>query len=193
MVNDIHIVEEPKKTLSMHPKKFALWLFMVSIVMLFAAWTSAYIVKKASGDWQLIEIPQVLWVSSLVIMLSSVSMHWSKISAKKDSIPQLKMGLIITLLLGLVFLALQWQAWGQLVDQQAHFVGKPSSSFIYILTGMHGLHLISGLIFVGIILAAAWQYKIHSRSMVRIEMCTTYWHFLGGLWLYLFIFLLLNH
>ena len=94
---------------------------------------------------------------------------------------------------GFLFLTGQWMAWEQLVEVKAHWVGNVAGSFIYVLTGMHGLHLISALIFVVIVIISAFRYKIHSKSLVQLEMFVTYWHFLGGLWLYLYLFLTLNH
>ncbi|MEQ9164824.1 MAG: cytochrome c oxidase subunit 3, partial [Fulvivirga sp.] len=72
-------------------------------------------------------------------------------------------------------------------------VGNPSGSFLYILSGLHGLHLVSGIIFLIIVLISTFKYRVHSKNLAQIQMCTTYWHFLGGLWIYLFVFLLLNH
>jgi cytochrome c oxidase subunit III len=91
------------------------------------------------------------------------------------------------------FLVSQLHVYNVLIDMGIHMVGNPSESFLYILTGMHGLHLISGIIYMVLVLADTFRYKVHSKSLLRLEMCATYWHFLGGLWLYLFIFLLLNH
>jgi len=82
------------------------------------------------------------------------------------------------------------------VQNNVYFGGSgsnPAGSFLYILTGVHGFHLITGLIFVAITLASSLKYKVHSKNLLRIQLCTTYWHFLGGLWLYLYIFLRINH
>lgn len=186
------IVEEAKKPLSMHPKKFALWLFMVSSAMLFAAWTSAYIVRQSNGEWMIFDLPQLFWVTTGIILLSSVSMHWAYLSAKHDKVKSLRTGIVITLVLGTAFLTGQFFAWSELVSNSVHFVGNPSGSFVYVLSGVHGLHIVSGLVFLVIVLISALPFKINSKNMLSIEMCTTYWHFLDGLWLYLFVFLLLN-
>lgn len=175
----------------MHPQKFAMWLFIVSIVMIFAALSSAYIVRQADGNWLVFELPNILWVNSGVIIISSIFMQWAYLSAKKDNLEQVKLATTITAILGVGFLVGQVYAWGDLVNNQVYLVGNPSGSFVYILTGLHGLHLISGIIFLLIVLVSTFKYKVHSQNIARIEICTTYWHFLGGLWLYLFIFLLL--
>jgi cytochrome c oxidase subunit 3 len=195
MAADIRIVEEAKKPQSMNPKRFALWLFMVSVVMLFGAWTSAYFVKRAEPGWSSFELPTQFWLNTAIIMLSSATMVWARQSAKKDDMAKTKIALSLTTLLGAGFLVGQWFAWQKMVTMNYFFAGSgsnSSSSFIYVLTGFHGLHIISGIIFLLIVLGAVFRFKIHSKNMLRLELCSTYWHFLGGLWLYLFVFLLLN-
>jgi len=186
-------IEEPKQTLSMHPKKFALWLFIVTVVMIFAALTSAYIVRQSEGNWQEFTLPTSLYVNSIIILLSSVSMQWAYLSAKKDNIKSLKISIIISAVLGVAFLVGQLLSWQDLVAIDVYFVGNPAGSFLYVLTGLHAAHLISGVIFLILVSINVYNYKVHSKSMDQIEMCATYWHFLDGLWLYLFLFLILNH
>lgn len=185
--------EEPTPTLSMHPKKFGLWLFIVTVVMVFAALTSAYIVRQGEGNWLDFSMPDIFWYSTGVILLSSVTMHWAYISAKNDNLETVKIAIGITAVLGLLFVVMQFLGWGKLVDLEVFFVGNPSGSFLYVLTGLHGLHLLSGVIFLIIVLISTLRYKVHSRNMAKMDMCATYWHFLDGLWVYLFIFLLLNN
>jgi cytochrome c oxidase subunit 3 len=195
MAADIRIVEEAKKPQSMNPKKFALWLFIVSVLMLFGAWTSAYLVKRGEPGWSSFELPMQFWVSTVIILLSSISMAWAQYSARRDNLEHTKLALGITTALGLGFLGAQWIGWQKMVEMNYYFAGSgsnSSSSFIYVLTGFHGLHIVSGLVFLLIILYATYRFKVHSKNMLKMEMCSTYWHFLGGLWLYLFVFLLLN-
>ncbi|MEQ8361672.1 MAG: cytochrome c oxidase subunit 3 [Cyclobacteriaceae bacterium] len=192
MTSEFKIVEEPKKQLAMHPKKFAMWLFVASVGMLFASLTSAYIVRQAEGNWLYFDLPATLYWTSAVILVSSITMQMAYWAAKKDLLDRVKVLVSITMGLGLVFLVGQWMAWLDLIDHNIHLIGNPSGSFLYIITGLHGLHIISALVYLVIVLVSAYRFKIHSRSLAQIEMCTTYWHFLGGLWLYLFIFLLLN-
>ncbi len=194
MAADIRIVEEAKKQNSMNPKKFALWLFIVSVCMLFGGWTSAYIVKRGEPGWSSFELPGEFWVNTGIMVLSSLTMVWAQRSARRDNLEQAKLALGITTLLGVAFLLGQWLAWGKMVAMNHYFAGggsNSSSSFIYVLTGFHGLHIVSGIIVLLIALLATFRYKVHSRNMLRMELCSTYWHFLGVLWLYLFVFLLL--
>jgi len=188
---EFKIVEEAKKTLAMNPKKFAMWLFIGSVVMLFASLTSAYIVRQAEGNWLYFELPSILTLSTVVILVSSITMQWAYWSAKKDKLEMVKVLVTVTSVLGIVFLILQFEGWKALVGNQVYLVGNPSGSFLYIITGLHGLHLVSAIVFLLIVLVATYRYRVHSKNLTQIEMCTTYWHFLGGLWLYLFVFLLL--
>ncbi len=178
--------------LSMHPKKFAMWLFMVSVVMIFGALTSAYIVRQAEGNWYIFDLPDIFYYSSAIILASSGTLVWAHRAAMRDEFKQLQLAMGLTAILGIAFLAMQYYGWVYLVDISVYFVGNPSGSFLYVLTGLHAAHLISGLVFILIVLVRSFKFKVHSKSMVQFQMCATYWHFLDALWLYLFLFLLLN-
>ncbi len=179
--------------LSMDPKKFILWLFIVSIVMIFASQTSAYLVKRAEGNWIEFDIPAIFTYSTFVLILSSVSMHWAYLSAKRDNFVQLKAGVAITFVLGMIFLGMQYEGWRELVRRDVYFVGNPSGSFFYVFTGLHGAHLLMGLLLLLTALVAAFRLNIHSKRLRLIEVCATFWHFLDVLWVYLFVFLLTFH
>ncbi len=190
---DFRIVEEPKKPLSMNPKKFGMWLFLASVLMLFASLTSAYIVRQAEGDWVYFELPQIFYSTTILILLSSVTMQWAYFAAKKDELKTVRHMMIATAAMGLLFVAGQTKGWFvDMAGQGIHLVGNPSGSFVIILVLLHGLHLVSAIIFVLVVLRAALTGKIGSANLAPVEMCATYWHFLGGLWLYLFVFLLLT-
>ena len=190
---ELKIVEEAKKPLSMNPKKFALWLFIVSVCMIFASMTSAYIVRQAEGNWQIFELPPLFWISSGIILVSSITMHWAYMAAKRDNLEMVKVGMSITTVLGIAFLVAQVMAWGELVENNVYFTGgNPSASFVYVLSGLHGIHIVGGVVFLLITLIATFRFQVHSKNMNLIEMCTTFWHFLDALWLYLFVFLLIN-
>jgi cytochrome c oxidase subunit 3 len=189
-LHQIHVQKEPEATLSVDPKKFILWLFIVSILMLFASQTSAYLVRRAEGNWLEFEMPIVFWYSTFVLIISSLSMHWAYYSAKKDNFNNLKIAISVTFVLGLAFLYMQFQGWREMVDMKVYFVGNPSGSFLYVFTGLHAFHLISGLFVLLFALVSAFRFKVHAKSLRRIEICATYWHFLDILWVYLFFFLL---
>ena len=178
---------------SMNPKKFALWLFIISVTMIFASLTSAYVVKKAEGNWLIFQFPVSFVYTSILIVLSSVSMHFAYLSAKRNNISNIRIGLVISALLAIAFAVGQYMSWSELVAQDVFFVGNPAGSFIYVFTGLHVAHLVGGLVYLFIVLSSSFKYKVHSKKLLSIEMCATYWHFLGGLWLYLYIFLMLNN
>ncbi len=193
MERELKYVDMEDQPIAMHPKKFALWLFLVTVVMVFAGLTSAYIVRQSEGNWLEYDLPGIFWVTSGIAVLSSLTLHWAYYSARKDNFVNLKIGMALTVLLGIGFLVGQWYSWVAMVDREVFFVGNPSGSFLYVFTGLHAAHLITGVIFLIIVLISTFRMKVHSRDMTAMEMATTYWHFLGGLWLYLFMFLLLNH
>lgn len=192
MTSEFRIVEEPKQPLAMNAKKFAMWLFLVSVGMLFAAFSSAYIVRQAEGNWVDFSLPSLFYYTTAIIIFSSISMQWAYFAAKKDEFGKVKTLVGITAVLGIAFLVGQVIGWRQLTESSIYLVGNPSGSFVYILTGLHGAHLIGGIVFLIIVLISAFQMKIHSKNLLQIELCVTYWHFLGGLWIYLFVFLILN-
>ncbi len=168
---------------TIHPKILFLWLAMISITMTFAALSSAYLVKK--GDLLFLQkLPSIFNYNTIIIILSSVTGQIAYKVNKK------KFWLALTIILALFFLYQQYQAWQQLIALQIYFVGNPIGSFFYIFTGLHALHLISG------ILALLTMYIISLIKNIGIlywKINVHYWHFLTILWLYLYIFLLLNH
>lgn len=176
----------------MQPKKFALWLFIVTVIMIFAALTSAYIVRQSDGNWVIFDLPNLFLITTGIILVSSATMHWTYLSVKKDNFESAKLAIVITTILGIAFLVGQYMAWGEMVKNSIYLVGNPSGSFVYVISGLHGLHIIGGIVFLLIVMVSIFGAKIHSKNLLRIEMCATYWHFLDGLWLYLFVFLLLN-
>ncbi|MFD1187292.1 cytochrome c oxidase subunit 3 [Pontibacter rugosus] len=189
-------INEQNQRGGVHPLKFSLWLIIISIIMMFAAFTSAYIVRREEGNWLEFDLPNILLINTIIIVLSSVTMQLAHNAARKDNLQMLKLMLLLTAGLGAAFLVGQLNGWSTLVNNNVFFGGtgsNPSGSFLYVLTGVHGFHLITGLIFVLIVFFSSLRYKVHSKNMLRIHLCTVYWHFLGGLWLYLYIFLRINH
>src|SRR6185295_824230 len=110
MMSEMKIVEEPRKPISMHPKKFAMWLFMASVMMLFASLTSAYIVRQAEGNWLYFELPPLFYTTTFIIIASSVTMQWAYFAAKKDNVSLVKKLITVTSALGVAFLVGQFFA-----------------------------------------------------------------------------------
>lgn len=186
-------LDEPEETLKMNPKKFMLWLAIVSIIMMFAGWTSGYLVRKAEGRWHEFEIPQIFWYSTGILLISSISMFFAVQAAKKDNFSTLKTAISITFVFGLAFLVTQVIGFSDLIKNQLYFAGSDvASSWIYVLVGLHAVHVISGLIVLLISLISSFKFTKESKNLPRIQLCATYWHFLDFLWLYLFLFLYFN-
>lgn len=183
-------IQEPQPVLSVNKWKFIIWLFIITVVMLFASQTSAYLVRRAEGNWVEFDIPVIFWISTMVLLVSSAFMHFSLQAAKKNNISGLKTYVAITSLFGIVFLGMQYMGWQDLQQQGVFLKGNPSGSFFYIFTGLHMAHLALGL---GILFATfimAFKMKFDSNNTILVEVCATAWHFLDILWIYLFVFLL---
>lgn len=169
--------------------KILLWFSMVSMVMLFAGLTSGYIVRRAEGNWTQFELPSLFYLSSGIIVISSIFMQWAVRASRTNQQAILKSSLIATLGLGLAFIFTQFLAWNMLVQQGIFLVGNPSGSFLYVISGLHLAHLIGGVLYLIYVITKAIREKINSTNYLAVQLCATYWHFLGGLWIYLFVFL----
>jgi cytochrome c oxidase subunit 3 len=175
------------------PKKFVLWLLLVSSIMLFAGFTSAYIVRRGEGEWVVFELPIMFMLNTGVVVLSSVFMQWAYLAAKKDELNQTKIGLGLAIVLGTLFCIMQYWGWSQMVYNSIYFgFANPSGSFVYVITGLHLAHVVIGILYLITILIQTFRFKVHKKAIRGIAMCNTYWHFVGILWIYLYVFLLLN-
>lgn len=191
MAEQLNIVqEEPDNILRVNKWKFITWLFIISIIMLFASQTSAYLVRRAEGNWMEFTVPVIFYYSTAVLVLSSVFLHLAYLSAKKDNFSQLRIFISVAFGAGIVFLIMQYFGWQDLQEQGVFLKGNPSGSFFYVLTGLHGFHLITGLFVILFAFVAAFRSKINAKELNQLEVCNTYWHFLDLLWVYLFVFLL---
>ena len=187
------ITLEEKKEIREKSAKPLLWLGMVSMAMIFAGLTSAYVVRQGKGDWLKFELPQLFYISTAIIIISSVTMNWVLSSAKNNNYKNVKLASLITLILGFAFVICQFKAWGTLVDQKVFFAGKYSNaagSYLYILTGLHLLHLIGGILALLLVWVKSLKNKYTSENLLGIKLCAIFWHFLDVLWIYLFLVLL---
>ena len=172
------------------------WFAIVSILMLFVALTSAYIVRSASAtDWQPIAIPKVLWLSTALILISSITIEIGRRSLRHESDSVYGRWLAITTVLGLGFLGSQLVAWRQLARQGIYLASNPYNSFFYLFTAAHGLHLLGGLCALGYLLARRGKYRGtldgQLRRMGAADAVSIYWHFMDVLWVGLFALLML--
>ena len=185
-------------TKRVNPKMFAMWLLIVAIVMLFAGLTSAYIVRMGEGNWYKFDLPIQFLYSTIVIIGSSFTMWWAYRSAKNDEINQVKIGLITTFILALGFCYLQFLGWKSMNAMDLFFADdihgdKVSASFIYALSGLHLAHMLGGVLFLFIQIVRAFRHRIHKKNLLSTNMCNNYWHFVGILWVYLFLFFYFAH
>lgn len=171
-----------------HPHKFTLWVAIGSIIMMFAGLTSAYIVKSGQAGWQGIKTPQVFWYSTAVLVISSVTIQAALRSFKQKAMGQFRILLLATLVLGIVFVFLQWRGFNYLWDHGVKFEGAGAGQFLYIIFGLHAIHVIGGIIALIVIAARQYLGKTRSYNATPIEVMSTYWHFVDLLWLYLLVF-----
>ncbi len=179
------------KPQAIHPHKFTLWVAMGSIVMMFAGLTSAYIVKKNQSNWLEFNLPIIFWYSTGIILLSSLTIQMAAKSFKAREMGRYRTLITLTAVLGLVFLAMQVWGFMDLESRDIALIGSKSNSaasFLLVITGLHMLHVLGGVIAILIIFARAYTSRVKNYSSLPIEMAATYWHFVDVLWIYLFIF-----
>ncbi len=177
-----------------HPQKFALWVAIGSIVMMFAAFTSAYVVRRAAGNWLEFKLPDIFFVNTAVIVLSSFTLQYAYASFKKGNEKRYKGLLVTTFILGLLFVVLQYQGWQAMNAIGATFTANPSSSFIYVISGIHAAHVLGGLaaLTVALVHAFVLPFKATPRRKHRLELVCHYWHFVDVLWVYLIGFFMVQ-
>ena len=174
-----------------HPHKFTLWIAIGSILMMFAGLTSAYIVKRAQSNWALLEIPTAFWISTVVILTSSVTVYLANKAFHDRQMIRYRNMLGITAILGTIFLVLQVIGFASFRGQDIKLVGAGSNasySFLLAIASLHGLHVLGGVIALFVIYARSRSARLRNYSPVPIEVASTYWHFVDLLWIYLFVF-----
>ncbi|WP_325201861.1 cytochrome c oxidase subunit 3 [Flavobacterium sp.] len=172
--------------------KMLLWFAMISILMVFAGLTSAYVISKSRPDWlNDFTLPSAFIASTVVMVLSSVSFHLAKKAIQKDNRKATTMYLLATLVLGLAFVFLQFKGFSQVIASGYFFTGSESTittSFLYVVVMVHLAHLFGGLVSLLIIIYNHFKQKYNSGQTLGIELGAMFWHFLDFLWLYLFLF-----
>lgn len=174
----------------MHPHKFTLWVAIGSIVMMFAGLTSAYIVKSNQTGWVPVVVPKLFWVSTAAILVSSLTMQMALRSFKQREMQQYRLLIGATFLLGAAFVVLQILGFMQLWDQQVTFRGSGAGQFLYVVFGLHALHVAGGVIALMVMFVKAFAGKTKLYSAVPVEVAAMYWHFVDLLWIYLLVFFL---
>ena len=190
--HNTNVIERPVRGFS--SPLFALWLGMASIIMMFGSLTSAYIVRHAVGNWLEFKIPDIFFFSTAVILLSSLVLHLSYWAFRNGRPGLYRLALPLSLLLGIVFIVLQYKGWLALYSIGVALDGNPSGSFFYVISGIHAAHVLGGIFALSVATMNAFSlsYKASEKRRRRFQLVVHYWHFVDFLWLYLFIFLLIQ-
>jgi cytochrome c oxidase subunit III len=180
---------------NLQPKKFIMWLFMISSIIFFAGLTSGFIVYSGDGAGKALNVPlpKTFIYSTVIIIISSFSLHWSYLQAKRLKFQNQKIGLWITLFLGILFIGMQIYGWSVWADLGIYFINSNASiSFVYVFTLFHILHIVAGLIIILTALSSSYKKMPNLTNLFRMEIAAIFWHFVDILWIYLYVFLLLN-
>jgi cytochrome c oxidase subunit 3 len=175
------------------PARIGLWILLAVITSLFGLFISAYYMRMehAHGDWSPLAVPRLLWLNTAMLILSSVGMHWARRAVRRAQTDRMRVGLIAGGVLALAFLAGQLLAWRQLNASGYFMTGNPAIAFFYLLTAVHGLHLLGGLFVWGKTVVRMAQPRVELIDLrLSVELCTVYWHYLLLVWLVLFAVLL---
>ena len=173
-----------------HPSYLGLKVFLAVATMVFALLIATYFGRMELGDWRPLQEPLLLWLNTGVLILSSIALHWAVLNARRGDMEGLRQGLLTGGALAAIFLVGQLAAWQQLVAQGAYVSSNPANAFFYLITGLHGVHLLGGLV--------AWfrtmgklKRGVEIAQLGRsVELCAIYWHFLLAVWLILFSLML---
>ncbi len=173
--------------------RIMMWVVLAAIVMMFAAMSSIYIALAGGDEWKPIAIPRMFFLSTAIIILSSITFEFARRCLKAEKEKACRRWLALTLLLGLAFLVTQLLAWRDLRAQGVYLSGNPHSSFFYLFTGVHGVHLLGGVL---ALLFLVFRMRVKKkadplRTAASTSVVSRYWHTMDGLWLWLFLLLLI--
>ncbi|MGZ3822690.1 MAG: cytochrome c oxidase subunit 3 [Mucilaginibacter sp.] len=188
-------IQQEKDRLNLAPKKFVMWLFVFASFMVFAALTSGFIVYAGGKGHALnVILPKVFLYNTIVITMSSVTMFLASSSAKKLEFDKQRLYLWFTMALGITFFIVQVYGWYILTAKMGIYFVDPnaSRSFVYVLTGVHLLHIFAGLMFLVNALIGSYRNKPQAINLYNMELSSIFWHFVDIMWIYLYVFLLLN-
>ena len=177
------------------PKKFIMWLWMISSMIFFAGLTSGYIVYSGDGAGKTLNVPlpRTFVYSTIIIIISSITMHWAYLQTKRLKFANQKTGLWLTLVLGIVFIAMQIYGWAVWTDMGVFFINSNATiSFVYAFTFLHIIHILAGIVIISTALISSYKKLPNAVNLFRMEIASIFWHFVDILWIYLYVFLLLN-
>lgn len=180
----------PAGRVSSHTYQLGMWFALIGIVMLFAGFTSAMVVRRGmSFDWVSIAMPRLLWVNTGVLLASSLTLEFSRRSLTRNAAGDFIRWLAVTVALGVGFLAGQLAVWRELAARGVYLTTNPSSSFFYVLTAAHGIHLLGGVLALGYVALCAGRIARGTRRRTALDVTAIYWHFMDVLWVYVFVLL----
>lgn len=156
--------------------------------MMFAGLTSAYIVKRDQTSWTSFPIPRAFWYSTALILVSSLTVQMALKAFKSREILKYRNLITVTMVLGIGFVVLQWEGFKTLWNLGITFRGSGGGQFLYVIAGLHALHVLGGIVALIIMFIKAFASKIRRYNSIPVELMATYWHFVDLLWVYLFIF-----
>jgi cytochrome c oxidase subunit 3 len=172
--------------------RFGLWIFLATVTMLFAAFTSAYIVRRSTGDWRPVALPSLLWVNTVVLVLSSAAVEAARWAGGRNRWRPASVAFGVAVGLGVGFLVGQWLGWKQLTAAGVYLPTSAHGSFFYMMTGAHALHVLAALAVLAWTAVATWSGMGQRRPRewrLQMSVCRTFWHYLGVVWVYLLVFL----
>jgi cytochrome c oxidase subunit III len=172
--------------------KIGLGVLLAALGSLFALFISAYLMRMQLADWRPVPKPTLLWINTGVLMLSSAALQWTRAAADRRDLRGLRTGLVAAGTAALVFLVGQVLAWRQLIGTGYFLTSNPASSFFYLITALHGIHLVGGVVALAAVAAKAWRGRDPARTRLGLDLCSLYWDFLLLMWLVLFGLLLLT-
>ncbi|WP_112994666.1 cytochrome c oxidase subunit 3 [Hyphomicrobiales bacterium] len=171
---------------SIPPAKIGLGVFLAVVAALFSLFISAYFMRMVSTDWWSTPMPKVLWLNTAILGLGSLLLHAARVTAERHHDEASRTALIAALAVGLAFLAGQVFAWRELTDAGFLIADNPANSFFYMISGMHGLHILGGLFALTRVIVRTRAGPMDERAVLSITLCATYWHFMLAVWLVLF-------
>ncbi|HTO17336.1 MAG TPA: heme-copper oxidase subunit III [Edaphocola sp.] len=181
----------PRPTRKVHPQKFMMWFAIGSLSLTFAGFTSAYLVRQGQGMWEQFQLPSIFYISTVVILLSSLTYSLGARAFKAENMKRYTLFMVLSLLLGIGFMTLQYLGFQELYQQNIRLNGNVSNSFFYVIAGMHLVHIFGALIALLVVTIRNNQIKPENRKYLGVEILGYFWHFIDILWLYLFVFLML--
>ncbi|MAU16193.1 MAG: cytochrome oxidase subunit III [Muricauda sp.] len=187
------LTQGTEKEKNRRAKKMMLWFGIVSLIMGFAGWTSAYIVSSKREDWVSdLELPSAFFISTAIIILSSITYFMAKKAVGKNNQKMGTVFLLITLALGITFISLQFVGFSQMLESGYYFTGPTSNikmSYVFLLAAVHIAHVVAGLITLLVVLVQQLRNKYTPENMLGMELGATFWHFLDFIWVYLILFM----